>query len=101
LETDHELTSSRIPEYLDELRQKWPRLVLKYLRSDSLKDVLFKANYAHVSKSTTDPAAIPDNDDEDKEGEEDESCRFCDRAKIVKRKLREMRVFYSLITSGN
>lgn len=101
LETDHELTGSRIPEYLDELRQKWPRLVPKYLRSDSLKDVLFKANYAHASMSTTDPAAIPDNDDEDEEGEEDENCRFCDRAKIVKRKPREIRVFYGLLASGN
>ena len=36
LEMDYELTGSRIPEYLDELRQKWPRLVPKYLRSDSL-----------------------------------------------------------------
>ena len=101
LESDHELTGSRIPEYLNELRQKWPRLVPKYLKSDSLEDVLFKANYAHASKSTTDPAAIPGNNDEDGEGEEDESCCFCDRAKIVKRKPREMRVLYGLIASGN
>ena len=73
----------------------------KYLRSNSLKDVLFKANYAHASKSTTDTTAIPDNDDEDEEGEEDKSCRFCDRAKIVKRNPREMCVFYGLIASGN
>jgi nucleoside phosphorylase len=80
LEIDHELTGTRIPKYLDELKQKWPRLAPKYLRSDSLQDVLFKTNYAHVSKSTTDSAAIPD---EDEEGGEDESCRFCDKAKCL------------------
>lgn len=101
METNHELTSSWIPEYLDELRQKWPRLVPKYLRSDSLKDVLFKADYAHASKSTVDPAATPDNDDEDEEGKEDKSCRFYNRAEIVKRKPREMYVFYGLIVLGN
>ncbi|KAI9745907.1 MAG: hypothetical protein M1818_000588 [Claussenomyces sp. TS43310] len=101
LETDHELLGSRIPEYLDELKQKWPRLVPKYLRSDSLKDVLFKANSAHISQSSTDSAAMPDGGDGDEESEEDDSCRFCDRAKIVKRKPREMRVLYGLVASGD
>lgn len=104
LATDHELAGSRVPEYLDELKQKWPRLVPKYLRSDSLEDVLFKANYPHASKKPPDPPAILDDDDDDddeEEEEEDEGCHFCDRAKIVKRKPREMRVLYGLIASGN
>src|SRR5436190_24175303 len=33
LETEHELTGSKIPEYLDVLKEKWPRLAPKYLRS--------------------------------------------------------------------
>ena len=98
LETEHELNGSKIREYLDELKQKWPRLALKYLRSDSLEDVLFKADYGHVSGSNTDCSAIPDNDDGD---EEEESCRFCDRSKVVKRKPRDMRVHYGLIASSN
>ncbi|KAH6970659.1 hypothetical protein BKA56DRAFT_496253, partial [Ilyonectria sp. MPI-CAGE-AT-0026] len=40
LETEHELNGSKIPEYLDELKTKWPRLAAKYLKSDSLEDVL-------------------------------------------------------------
>jgi nucleoside phosphorylase len=40
LETDHEMTGSKVSKYLEELKQKWPRLVPKYLRSDSLKDPL-------------------------------------------------------------
>src|SRR4051812_29327817 len=41
LESEHELTGSKIPEYLEELAEIWP----KYLESDSLEDVLFKAHY--------------------------------------------------------
>jgi len=94
LETDHEMNGSKIPEYLDTLKEKWPKLVPKYLKPNSLEDVLFKADYGHVSESTT----TPDDDDGD---DEEDSCRFCDRTKIVKRKPRDMRVHFGLIASGN
>ncbi|KAF7554286.1 hypothetical protein G7Z17_g3000 [Cylindrodendrum hubeiense] len=38
LETDHDMVGSRIPEYLEELKQKWPRLVPKYIRSELHQD---------------------------------------------------------------
>ncbi|KAH7201231.1 hypothetical protein DER44DRAFT_439363 [Fusarium oxysporum] len=98
LKTENELNGSKIPKYLDELKQKWPRLAPKYLRSESLEDVLFKADYGHVIENTTDCDVTPDSDDGE---EEEESCKFCDRAKIVKRKIRDMRVHYGLIASGN
>ncbi|KAF4960407.1 hypothetical protein FGADI_1054 [Fusarium gaditjirri] len=106
LKTENELSGSKIPKYLDELKQKWPRLVPKYLRAESLEDVLFKADYGHVSenKNTTDCDVTPDSDEgeeEEEEEEEEESCKFCDRAKTVKRKIRDMRVHYGLIASGN
>ncbi|KAI0531849.1 hypothetical protein GGR58DRAFT_210281 [Xylaria digitata] len=41
LETNHEIFGSKIPEYLEELERKWPRLVPKYIRSASLKDPMF------------------------------------------------------------
>lgn len=93
LETEHELTGSKIPDYLNELKQKYPKAAKKYLKSDSLQDVLFRANYGHVSEVITD-----DNADQE---EEEEGCRFCDKTKIVKRKSRDMRVHYGLIASGN
>lgn len=40
LTTENELSGSKIPEYLDELRQRWPRLVPKYTWSEALKDPL-------------------------------------------------------------
>jgi nucleoside phosphorylase len=94
LETQHEMNGSKIPEYLDELKQKWPRLAPKYLRSDSLKDVLFKANCSHVGVGNK----VADDDEGDEGGE---SCQFCDKTKIVRRKSRDMRVHYGLIVSGN
>ncbi|KAM0264877.1 hypothetical protein ACHAQJ_000393 [Trichoderma viride] len=97
LETEHDLTGSKIPDYLDELKQKWPKLAPKYLKSDSLKDVLFKPNYSHVCQDPADHDATLHSD----ESEEEENCRFCDKSMVIKRKPREMRVHYGLIASGN
>ncbi|XEU97295.1 hypothetical protein FSHL1_002581 [Fusarium sambucinum] len=98
LESEHELNGPKIPAYLDELKEKWPKLVPKYLRSDSLEDVLFRRDYGHVTKGM-DCDAIPDSEEE--EEEEEENCRFCDKTQVIKRKPREMRVHYGLIASGN
>ncbi len=40
LETNHEMHGSEIPQYLDNLKQKWPRLASKYTWSALLKDPL-------------------------------------------------------------
>lgn len=97
LEIEHAMNGPKIPEYLDALKEKWPTLAPKYLRSDSLEDVLFKTDYSHVSKSTD--CNVTSDDDEG--GEEEESCRFCDKTKIVRRKPRDMRVHFGLIASSN
>ncbi|RYP49030.1 hypothetical protein DL768_005170 [Monosporascus sp. mg162] len=97
LETKHELTGSKIPEYLKELKEKWPRLIPKYLKSDSLEDILCKPDYSHINESRN-YGAISDEDDE---VETEESCQLCNKAKLVKRKPRDMRVHYGLIASGN
>ncbi|KAJ5988304.1 hypothetical protein N7481_003514 [Penicillium waksmanii] len=100
LETEHDLVGSKIPEYLEELREKWPRLVSKYLPSD-LQDMLFKADYEHsrkhVLKDLDDTSDVDDIDEE----EEEESCRLCDKTKVVKRRPRDMSVHFGLIASGN
>ncbi|KAF3389705.1 hypothetical protein DPV78_011774 [Talaromyces pinophilus] len=49
LKTDNELNGSKIPEYLNEFKNRYPKAVEKYLRSDSLVDILFKASYDHVT----------------------------------------------------
>ncbi len=101
LQTEHELAESKIPDYLEELKQKYPKAAKKYLKSDSLQDVLFRASYGHVSDAIAHDAAGQDDDDGEEEEEEEESCRFCDKTKVVKRKSREMCVHYGLIASGN
>ena len=114
LKTTHEIKGSMIAQYLEDLKTNWPRLAAKYTRSDSLEDVLFRADYNHVENRAMSDSDIPDNavetgirDDNEgeEENEEDEEaekgCPNCDRSKIVKRKARDMRVHYGLIASGN
>ncbi|KAI3316997.1 hypothetical protein HD806DRAFT_399799 [Xylariaceae sp. AK1471] len=102
IETEHELNGPKIPEYLEELAAKYPRLAPKYLRSSSLKDVLFKANNDHRNDNgghtTLDHADICSEEEEE---EEEDCCRYCDKTQVVRRKPRDMRVHYGLIASGN
>ncbi|KAJ5177143.1 uncharacterized protein N7482_003020 [Penicillium canariense] len=93
LETEHDLVGSKIPEYLEGLRKKWPRLVPKYLPFD-LQDILFKADYEHASRRALDPDDTSDVDNIDDDDEE--SCRFCDKTQIVRRKTRDMAVHFDL-----
>jgi nucleoside phosphorylase len=93
LETEHDIQGSKIPQYLEELKAKSTKLAPKFLSTDSLKDVLFKSSYSHVEQPVVD-----DNEEDD---EEHESCHFCDKTMIVKRKPQESRIHYGLIASGD
>ncbi|EPS38853.1 hypothetical protein H072_7379 [Dactylellina haptotyla CBS 200.50] len=104
LETDHETHGTKIPEYLEEMGEKFPRLKAKYLCRDKLQDVLFKATYEHVNekpKGEEDEEEQDEEDEDEEDEEEDEGCQWCDTKYIVKRKEKEMRVHYGLIASGN
>ncbi|KAL6834246.1 ankyrin repeat-containing domain protein [Trichoderma sp. SZMC 28015] len=109
LETEHELTGSKIPGYLEELKEKFPRLAKKYLKSDYLQDVLFRADYPHVNEpfmnteGPTGGAAEPSQEEVEKGSEEEyeEPCPFCDKNNIIQKKRRSMRVHHGLIASGN
>jgi nucleoside phosphorylase len=111
LKTKHEMKGSMISQYLEDLKTNWPRLAAKYTRSESLKDVLFRADCNHVERCATgdgeaeireDKEGREENNEEGEEQDEEEKgCINCDRSKIVKRKARNMRVHYGLIASGN
>lgn len=96
LETEHELNGSKIPEYLHQLKEKWPRLASKYLRSDHHEDLLFKSDYQHVSENTnyTNFSGLEDSAVEG-------NCEFCDRTQLIKKKPRDIHVHYGLIAYGN
>ncbi|EPS44850.1 hypothetical protein H072_1186 [Dactylellina haptotyla CBS 200.50] len=100
LVTENELDGSQIDTFLAELGQKFPRLAPKYLRSEALKDELYKATYRHVSKPPSDDEEEDEDEDED-EDDEIGTCQYCDKTKLVKRKPREMLVHYGLIGSGS
>jgi nucleoside phosphorylase len=109
LKTDNELSGSKIPLYLDALKKRYPKAAERYLRSDSLVDICFKASYDHVTpvqSGRNSKRNNGDDDDEEEEGDEDEedeedNCQFCDKSKEVKRNPRDMQVHYGLIASGN
>ncbi|CAI7580523.1 unnamed protein product [Penicillium viridicatum] len=102
VEREHEMIGSRIPQYLKDLETNWPKLALKYTRSASLKDVLFRADCEHVETTNTGEGQEEYDEDEDEEEDEEKSpCIHCDQTKVVRRKPRDMRVHYGLIASGN
>ncbi|KAF7546388.1 hypothetical protein G7Z17_g8463 [Cylindrodendrum hubeiense] len=132
LQTDHGMKGSKIPEYLDELKDKWPKLASRYTKSDSLKDILFASDNPHRSQGrwqiifsmvwemavalvafviflsgwwAVAPTERVDREQDSGAGsdgdEEEKDCRFCDMAKVIKRKPRDMRVHYGLVASGN
>ncbi|KAF3925297.1 hypothetical protein ABW20_dc0107439 [Dactylellina cionopaga] len=98
LEVDHEMKGTKIPEYLEQMGTRYPRLKAKYLNINHLQDLLFRTSYKHVVQGRD-----LDEDEEEEEGEEEEesTCQHCDRKMIVKRKPQDMRVHYGLIASGN
>ncbi|KAL6788157.1 ankyrin repeat-containing domain protein [Trichoderma sp. SZMC 28012] len=109
LESEHEMTGSKVPRLLEELKGKYPRLAKKYLKSDSLQDLLFRADYAHIHEPLMNTQGATGgivepllDDDEGSDDECEEPCPFCDKTRIVKRKRRlSMRVHYGTIASGN
>jgi nucleoside phosphorylase len=100
LETDHELQGTKIPQYMEELKERYPRMAADYSRSNDLEDVLFRASHDHVDQQHEDNADGGEVEEAPEEGTEHD-CRNCDKAQIVKRKPRDMRVHYGLIASGN
>ena len=110
LEKEHDMKGSKIPQYLEELKKNWPKLAPKYTRSESLKDVLFRADCKHVEKPVVCDMGNSDNsfenieeedDDQMEDEEEGNHCINCDQSKIIRRKPRDMCVHYGLIASGN
>ncbi|KAF5689763.1 ankyrin repeat protein [Fusarium circinatum] len=101
LEAQQNLEGTKIPSYLEEVKKKWPMLASKFLRNDSLKDVLFKASYSHVKKATSGGEAGGQESEDEHEDEEHESCHLCDKSMTVKRPPRDMVVHYGLIASGD
>jgi nucleoside phosphorylase len=99
LRAEHERTGSRVPEYLNDLGQRYPKMAPTYLRTDSLKDVLFKSSYSHVVKSPT-----TNEEDGDEDEDEEDGCLHCDKTMVVNRKTRthnDLVVHYGLVASGN
>lgn len=107
IETEHELIGSKIPQFLDQFKEKWPRLASKYLRSDHHEDLIFRSDYGHIRSPFH--RRTSDSDDIDGLGDifdsedsiDEEVCQYCDKSQLVKKRHRAMRVHYGLIASGS
>lgn len=106
LESKHEMEGSAIPQYLEDMTTKYPKLALKYTKSDNLEDVCFEADYNHIPTAFDPQPSISNvGKKRDYNGQiiaaDQNSCRGCDRRRALKRPPREMTVHYGLIASGN
>ncbi|KAE8141248.1 hypothetical protein BDV38DRAFT_279154 [Aspergillus pseudotamarii] len=104
LESKHDMEGSSIPQYLDDLMIKWPKLAPRYSKSEKLEDVCFEADYDHVTAITTHSdkgLGKKRNHDGQMIKQEATDCRFCDRRRTLKRQPQDMLVHYGLIASGN
>ncbi|KAJ6109516.1 NACHT domain-containing protein [Penicillium sp. IBT 16267x] len=83
LESTHQMSDSRVPEYITDMLRKYPKL-RKFADRASLDDVLFNANYHHFDDGDVD-------------------CSRCDSTTVVNRPPREedFVVHYGAIASGN
>ncbi|KAL7810652.1 hypothetical protein V8C26DRAFT_437826 [Trichoderma gracile] len=111
LETKYELTGSKIPEFLEELKARFPRLAKKYLKSDKLQDLLFQSDYVHIKEpfsnmNSEGPTGgmvevSVEEEFEDGSDEDGDPCQFCDKSRVIKRRRRSIRFHHGLIASGN
>ncbi|KAF3184865.1 hypothetical protein TWF225_005776 [Orbilia oligospora] len=58
LETEHDLREAKIPQYLNDLKVKYPKMVAKYGWSKSLKDPLFTPDNSDGSQGSAASAGI-------------------------------------------
>jgi nucleoside phosphorylase len=80
-EADQITTRTNILSYLKNL-ESIPNIPKRFLKSDSLQDILYESSYCHV---------------------EGDDCRFCDKSRVIQRSEREddMMIHCGLIASGN
>lgn len=93
LQTEHEIKGAKIPEYLQAMAIRWPGLRERYCNSNSLQDVLFEANYSHVTGLGPSWDGIGGR-------KAPPGCDYCDPRRMIERETREMKIHYGPIASG-
>ncbi|KAL4919141.1 hypothetical protein BDW62DRAFT_179564 [Aspergillus aurantiobrunneus] len=90
LETEHEMEGSKVPLYVAEMLDRYPRMRADYSYPGPYHDVLYQSGYTHHDDGKhDDPAA---------------SCRLCDPAQMVARLPRAYEgpeMHYGIIASSN
>jgi nucleoside phosphorylase len=84
LQAEHETSPSKIPQYLSEVMEKYPRMKREYAYQGASNDRLYQASYDHPGSAAT--------------------CEECDHAQEIRRDPREDAepwIHYGNIASGN
>lgn len=81
LESSHDISGSKVPEYLSSMRSRYPKLISKLSCPSAADDILFEADYDHIGNGT---------------------CIACDAKTVVPRSPRnDFTIHYGTIASGN
>ncbi|KAE8144899.1 purine and uridine phosphorylase [Aspergillus avenaceus] len=84
LRAKHERYDNKIPDYIEEMLKRYPKMEKKWTRPDPVNDRLFRAEYTHKDNIL--------------------SCESCDQSQIIDRMPREEPspvIHYGIIASGN
>ncbi|KAK6530790.1 hypothetical protein TWF281_007626 [Arthrobotrys megalospora] len=119
LETSHDMKGSKIPQYLQDMEVRWPKLVPKYTRRDFLQDPLFLPSESHSTPNRREVSSVfwgailallqflfawwaflPMEQGPAAPGETANTTQS-DAATEGRRKSNETRIHYGLIASGN
>ncbi|KAI0534365.1 hypothetical protein GGR58DRAFT_520462 [Xylaria digitata] len=106
MERDAGLYGYKIEKYVEQLKERWPRLASKFQRPTAANEVLFKAEYDHVeeqiSQSGLQSNLISRRCQDSPGGMNWGSCQYCDRNQTVELRPREnISLHYGLIASGD
>ncbi|KAL2834083.1 hypothetical protein BJY01DRAFT_239253 [Aspergillus pseudoustus] len=103
LESKHSMEGSSISRHLEGMFLRYPRLASTYGRSDTLDDVCFRPDYAHIVVNSTQPSSNigKKRNHEGQLIDTGANCRLCDPAYTLRCLPRDMVVHYGLIASGN
>jgi nucleoside phosphorylase len=85
LDAEHEMEGSKIPSYIAEMGERYPKMRTDYSCQSSSNDVLYRSEYNH-------------NEDDDS------TCELCDPSQIAQRSARQSEdpvIHYGIIASSN
>jgi nucleoside phosphorylase len=96
--SQHEVQNSRVPQYLHEMLERYPKMMMEYAYPGADHDQLFRATYNHPSTD------YDQSFEATYTHQTNQDCGGCDRSQLIIRKERhckDPRIHYGIIGSAN